>query len=187
MGNAKCRKMRLDAGLCVGCGKLPPLPGKRECPACRDKTRDRQRKRYWSDKATGKERKAALWKSRKEAGLCPRCGNRPPMTSRVLCQVCTHKLDVYSKTLKDEVFAKYGGYRCACCGESNPGFLTIDHIDNDGADDRRLHGSGRPFYKWVKASGFPPTLQVLCYNCNCGRARNGGVCPHKLGVAYIPA
>jgi hypothetical protein len=20
---------------------------------------------------------------------------------------------------------------------------------------------------------------VLCYNCNCGRARNGGVCPHQ--------
>lgn len=21
--------------------------------------------------------------------------------------------------------------------------------------------------------------QLLCFNCNCGRHRNGGVCPHK--------
>jgi hypothetical protein len=24
---------------------------------------------------------------------------------------------------------------------------------------------------------------VLCYNCNCGRERNGGICPHT-GVIH---
>jgi hypothetical protein len=23
------------------------------------------------------------------------------------------------------------------------------------------------------------TFQVLCFNCNIGRERNGGMCPHK--------
>lgn len=27
--------------------------------------------------------------------------------------------------------------------------------------------------------GFPPSFRVLCYNCNSGRARNRGVCPHQ--------
>ena len=25
----------------------------------------------------------------------------------------------------------------------------------------------------------PDTIQILCFNCNCGRARNGGICPHE--------
>jgi hypothetical protein len=26
---------------------------------------------------------------------------------------------------------------------------------------------------------YPPEYQVLCFNCNCGRALNGGRCPHE--------
>ena len=26
---------------------------------------------------------------------------------------------------------------------------------------------------------FRRRFQILCYNCNLGRSRNGGVCPHK--------
>jgi hypothetical protein len=22
-------------------------------------------------------------------------------------------------------------------------------------------------------------LRLLCFNCNCGRAKNGGICPHE--------
>jgi hypothetical protein len=76
------------------------------------------------------------------------------------------------------VLAGYGG-KCACCGEADPRFLTIDHINGDG----RLHrealgrGSGRVWLDILKR-GFPPEYQVLCYNCNSGRSINGGICPH---------
>lgn len=80
--------------------------------------------------------------------------------------------------LKDEVFAAYGGYICACCGEAMPQFLSIDHINNDGAEHRR-HEDRRHFYRRLRQKGFPPGFQVLCMNCNFGKARNGGVCPHK--------
>ena len=33
---------------------------------------------------------------------------------------------------------------------------------------------------------FPDFLQILCFNCNCGRNRNGGICPH-MEAAKIPA
>ena len=85
--------------------------------------------------------------------------------------------------LKTAVFDAYGRV-CVCCGEDEPGFLTIDHTENDGAEMRRngTHGrSGTAFYQWLRKSGFPPNFQTLCYNCNLGKHRNGGVCPHQSG------
>jgi hypothetical protein len=34
----------------------------------------------------------------------------------------------------------------------------------------------------MKQQGYPAGLQVLCYNCNISKHRNGGVCEHKIGV-----
>lgn len=87
------------------------------------------------------------------------------------------------QALRDRVFAAYGGYRCACCGETEPMFLSLDHINNDGAEHRRSIGQngrgGMKVYQWIARNGFPDGFQVLCMNCNCGKARNGGVCPHQ--------
>lgn len=73
----------------------------------------------------------------------------------------------------------YGG-RCACCGEANVRFLTIDHINSDGAEHKRqTNGKSQKIARWLKANNYPEGFQVLCYNCNCGRAMNDGICPHK--------
>jgi hypothetical protein len=93
--------------------------------------------------------------------------------------------------IKDTVFAHYGGYRCSCCGETEPTMLTIDHKLEDGAAfRRRLRGLrwSYNFYEWIINNGFPEDLQVLCYNCNLSKHRNGGVCAHKLreGSETIP-
>lgn len=81
------------------------------------------------------------------------------------------------KTLRSEVIAAYGG-KCVCpnCPETNEKFLTIDHINNDGAAHKRQIGRAG-LYRWLKQNGFPEGFQVLCWNCNCGRAVYG-VCPH---------
>lgn len=93
----------------------------------------------------------------------------------------------YNLKLKREVMDAYGGV-CACCGETELVFLTIDHIDDNGAEHRReiaaMLGSsnpnqgGSPTYRWLRDNGFPEGFQVLCANCNCGKQWNGGVCPH---------
>lgn len=81
--------------------------------------------------------------------------------------------------LRLEVFTHYG-LKCACCGESNFGFLTLDHKDDNGAQQRKELGGSIAIYRWVKAQGFPDGYQTLCYNCNQGRAHYGGVCPHRI-------
>ncbi len=83
--------------------------------------------------------------------------------------------------LRLQIIEAYGG-KCACCGEDNEKFLTIDHVNNDGYMRKKIYGSARrgvQYYREIVAAGYPSDLQILCYNCNCGRARNGGVCPHQ--------
>lgn len=84
--------------------------------------------------------------------------------------------------VKLQCLIHYGGSppKCACCGENNPKFLTIDHIDGGGESHRNIiKRYGGAFYYWLRRNGFPEGYQILCYNCNCGRAKNGGICPHN--------
>jgi hypothetical protein len=85
--------------------------------------------------------------------------------------------------VKDEVFKAYGGYICACCGEMEETFLTIDHINNDGHIHRRDMASkkgGSGFFAWLRKHKFPAGFQVLCRNCNWSKHVNHGVCSHML-------
>lgn len=96
----------------------------------------------------------------------------------------------YNLKLKRQVMDAYGG-KCACCDESELVFLTIDHIDGNGAEHRREMGAkragegrwgqaGAPTYRWLRDNNFPSGFQVLCANCNCGKQWNGGICPHQV-------
>ena len=79
---------------------------------------------------------------------------------------------------KQAVVDAYGG-QCVCCGESQIEFLTIDHINNDGALHRRRVGKGRRIYRDLIAQGFPKdNYRLLCFNCNITRGFYG-YCPHK--------
>lgn len=85
--------------------------------------------------------------------------------------------------VRDSVYQAYGGYACACCGESERTFLSIDHINNDGAKHRRECNlrTGEQLYRWLARNGFPPGFQILCMNCQWGKRNNNGVCPHRSG------
>ena len=70
---------------------------------------------------------------------------------------------------------------CSCCGETEFGFLTIDHVNGGGLKHRRTikKKGGTSFYNWLRKSGFPNGFQVLCYNCNCSKGALGE-CPHEI-------
>lgn len=91
---------------------------------------------------------------------------------------CKHCRRTNYLLLKVTAFLKYGPF-CVCCGETEPMFLTIDHTNNDGAEQRRSGLSGDKFYKYLIDNPKSPDYQVMCWNCNSGRYVNGGICPHK--------
>lgn len=76
--------------------------------------------------------------------------------------------------LKLKVLSFYGlngVAKCVICGFDNIHALCLDHINDNGADERRLYSmkrtsAGTQFYRWVKKQGFKPGYQTLCYNCN---------------------
>lgn len=65
--------------------------------------------------------------------------------------------------LKLETIIAYGE-KCTKCAESNPLFLTLDHVHNNGYFDK---DKGVSLYKKLKELGYPKNgLQLLCHNCN---------------------
>lgn len=83
--------------------------------------------------------------------------------------------------LKAAVYLAYGGAVCACCGENEPTFLSLDHVNNDGYNHRKTLQTGEQIWRWIIDNGFPDGFQILCMNCNHSKSRNGGVCAHITG------
>jgi hypothetical protein len=76
------------------------------------------------------------------------------------------------------ILAAYGDF-CACCGENEIEFLSIDHIKGDGAKCRKLRKqSGDSLYNYLVRNRFPAGFQTLCFNCNVAK-KTGAECPHK--------
>ena len=82
--------------------------------------------------------------------------------------------------IKQIVLRKYGKLNgCVCCGEQRLEFLTLDHVKDDGASDRKLNGrAGWQLYRLLKTLGYPKGFQTLCFNCNWGKRLGKGFCPH---------
>ena len=70
-----------------------------------------------------------------------------------------------------------GTMQCACCGEKQIKFLSIDHINNDGAKHRKEIGRSQ-LTNWLIENKLPEGFQVLCFNCNFSKGIYG-MCPHK--------
>jgi hypothetical protein len=131
-------------------------------------------------------RNSIYWK-RAEQGLCTRgCGN-VALPGKRQCQKCLDYVREVANPkaihkLRVETFNHYGNH-CACCGEDRWEFLTLDHIENNGAQHRlELMGASRGggmFYSRLKKLGYPDCgLQTLCANCNLAKLRTK-ICPHK--------
>jgi hypothetical protein len=98
-----------------------------------------------------------------------------------LCKPCNKKdKKYYHDSGKKMVYEHYGA-RCNCCGESKYQFLSVDHVNNDGGEERWPNGNritGVHLYRRIISSNFPDKYQILCMNCNFGKRMNGGICPH---------
>ena len=117
-------------------------------------------------------RKRALYKRRVAARLCTKCG-RPALPGEFLCEVHINRINIL-------------GGKCIVCGETNPIYLTIDHTNNDGAEDRfgaesrysdgmvrATPGGGHKIYLLViRGQVTADRVQLLCSNCHIAKHRN---------------
>lgn len=142
----------------------------------RNREKFNQRMRDWREANRDKDRKRKReYRNRKIA-----IGTPEEVTAFRAAEAAKTKRN--QDRCRDEVYAAYGGYKCNCCGETERMFLSIDHVHNDGAEERRsgkYKGAGSSFYLWLRKNNFPNGYQVLCMNCQSGKHRNGGVCPHQ--------
>lgn len=62
---------------------------------------------------------------------------------------------------KIEVLTHYGNGKLQCleCSESRLNCLTLDHINNDGIEDRKKKGAGKTLYRKLKREGYPNGYQ----------------------------
>jgi hypothetical protein len=176
---AKQKAKRLAAGVCVKCGKNPPAPGVLTCTGCRTDNNTRAPGHY---------------QRRKAAGVCVKCGRGKPAPGKVCCEECgdgnAEYMRKWNRDIRFRLMSHYSGGGepfCRGCGESMFIYLTIDHIDDDGAEHRRREvGSSKGnrltgMYAKIIKAGFVERLQVLCWNCQWAKRLNGGVCP-RTGV-----
>jgi hypothetical protein len=105
-----------------------------------------------------------------------------------------NKIGMRHRNFRDrvEAFKAYGGFRCACCGQEEFSFLSLDHIDGSGNEDRKIRlgnktQGGHHLYRNLKQETYPVGFQVLCMNCQVGKRDNFGICPHKLAGQKGPS
>ena len=94
---------RAARGVCTKCGTNPAEASRRLCESCAEKRREADRRRYANAKAAGfkyggknieSKRRSARVATRKrrearaEAGVCSRCGSRPPVEGGATCRPC---------------------------------------------------------------------------------------------------
>ncbi len=68
--------------------------------------------------------------------------------------------------IRRRVLTHYGNGKLACvlCGESRLPCLSLDHINNDGMEHRRIIKS-MEICNWAERNNFPSGFQTLCMNC----------------------
>lgn len=216
------RKRLKEQGLCYKCGVNPISTlnsavyrrNPSYCETCRMKVRKTQLEYQ-------REYMNKLHADRIRQGVCVRCGlrpaeRRPDGTFRRKshhCLECLAKIRKHNSErtniavlprehinkvqrqitvrCKQEVFQHYGN-SCACCGETGFLFLSMDHVENDGAEHRRkiwgspVRGCGYAMYSWLRRNNYPAGFQILCGTCQQGKKMNGGVCPHVSDPAGHP-
>lgn len=165
-------------GQCVECRAALPCPihgttekYKRYCVECA-----KSKAKLW--RASNPERVRELEQRKKD---------RPEYIQRM------RELDKQAnERFRLEILRKYSRDKvsCACCGVTDAVFLTLDHINGDGAAERTRAAAemgkdargfaGLQFYRWLRRQDFPDGYAVLCWNCNYAKHRLGA-CPHQTG------
>ena len=165
---------RRAAGICVPCGKAPAAPERTTCGECLEKRRAADRARYAAGKAAGKPyggadpavkrragraRSKQRQKARIEAGLCIRCGKRPPAEAGTTCAPCHEKRQAAERRQYAE--RRAAGLCTRCGGPVHDGLsrcAPCAAIEDAAKCPERKNARSRRLYRERRAAG-------LCTAC----------------------
>ena len=168
------REKRRARGLCIRCGKRPAAPDRASCEPCLEKRREADRKKYDAGKAAGlpygganadsrrknaRARSKRRQKARIEAGLCIRCGDRPPVEGGTTCAPCRETRQAAERQLYRE---RRAAGLCVRCG--GPVFDGLSRcapcavVEDGHANPERKNAQSRRRYVERRARG-------LCTSC----------------------
>ncbi len=160
---------RREEGLCLRCGAAPPADGRMSCEPCLRKRRAEDRAKYRAGKEAGKpygganadaKRRAGRARSRKrqkariEAGLCIRCGARPPVEGGTTCSPCREKRQQAERQLYAE--RRAAGCCTRCGGPVHEGLSRCARcaaIEEAGRCPERKNARSRKLYAARRARG----------------------------------
>ena len=175
---------RHAAGRCVRCGQAPAMPQRTMCAGCLDKQRAADRARYQAGKATGKlyggagvemKRRIARIASAKrrqarlDAGLCTRCGHRPPVDSSTTCEPCGEARKAAERRQYEERRAAKLCVKCArpaFDGESRCAVCAT--VDGERRDNLKKNKAARKRYAARRARSQCTDCGAPAYGaCRC--------------------
>lgn len=93
-----------------------------------------------------------------------------------ICKHCNSRRNKEAYRRGRRELLDFLGGRCACCGEREPAFLEIDHVNGGGGRERKAKNSLANLRNRVMNT--PSDFQVLCANCHVAKS-TVGECPHK--------
>lgn len=157
------RAKRIALGICTRCDNKA-REGSCDCAECINQMRARE-----------KERRAEC----RIVNKCLRCGStsRPGMLRCINCSTNSNKINrLTQRDKKTKVLSHYGREgKLQCCWSGceivDLDMLTLDHIDDNGAEHRKVYsksgrGGGTVLYTSLIRNNFPKGFQTLCANHN---------------------
>jgi len=90
--------------------------------------------------------------------------------------------------LKYEIMERYSGGPPCCvkCGQHDLHILELDHIKDNGGEERRRFTNGQggtTFYYYLRCNGYPDGYQVLCRKCHIEKT----LTKRKVNLMYMAA
>lgn len=82
--------------------------------------------------------------------------------------------------LRLRLIETFGG-KCACCGETHPLLLTLDHVQGGGKQEYQNKRTHQIWLRAIKVGPNTGEFQLLCMTCNFAKGQYG-VCPHQSGL-----
>jgi hypothetical protein len=165
------KRSHLLSAICIGCQSIRDKE-RRNTEEYKNRANELRR----TDKYRSNERKrtAGLYQRLTEE---QRISRRENVSNYARTEQAKQRRKENRRKLREEFFEHYGGC-CQCCGESRFEFLTVEHVNGGGRQERKKMSTEHLLRK-LKREGYPQDgrYTILCFNCNQAKGAYG-YCPH---------